>query len=58
MEGDSSLFEHCDCFEGAGLSWAAKALSQVFATELRGCNITVNVVAPGPVATELFLNGD
>ncbi|HCJ30027.1 MAG TPA: 3-ketoacyl-ACP reductase [Pseudomonas sp.] len=36
---------------------AVEALSQVFAKELRGRNITVNVVAPGPVATELFLNG-
>jgi 3-oxoacyl-[acyl-carrier protein] reductase len=36
---------------------AVEALSQVFAKELRGRNITVNVVAPGPVATELFLSG-
>ncbi|AHL74308.1 3-ketoacyl-ACP reductase [Stutzerimonas stutzeri] len=36
---------------------AVEALTQVFAKELRGRNITVNVVAPGPVATELFLNG-
>jgi 3-oxoacyl-[acyl-carrier protein] reductase len=27
------------------------------ATELRGGNITLNAIAPGPVATELFLKG-
>ena len=36
---------------------AAEAMTHVFAKELRGRNITVNAVAPGPVATELFLNG-
>lgn len=40
---------------------AAKAgvegLVHVLANELRGRNITVNAVAPGPVATELFLSG-
>jgi len=34
-----------------------EGLVRVLANELRGCNITVNVVAPGPVATELFLQG-
>jgi Enoyl-(Acyl carrier protein) reductase len=29
----------------------------VLYNELRGRNITVNAVAPGPVATELFLTG-
>ncbi|MNF12276.1 3-oxoacyl-[acyl-carrier-protein] reductase FabG [compost metagenome] len=32
-------------------------MTQVFAKEMRGRNITVNAVAPGPVATELFLHG-
>jgi 3-oxoacyl-[acyl-carrier protein] reductase len=36
---------------------AVESLTHVFAKELRGRNITVNAVAPGPVATELFLNG-
>jgi 3-oxoacyl-[acyl-carrier protein] reductase len=29
----------------------------VLANEMRGRNITVNAVAPGPTATELFLTG-
>lgn len=36
---------------------AVESLTQVFAKELRGRRITVNAVAPGPVATELFLQG-
>jgi len=36
---------------------AVEAMTGVYAKELRGRNITVNAVAPGPVATELFLNG-
>ncbi|MBP3125521.1 SDR family oxidoreductase [Thalassospira sp. ER-Se-21-Dark] len=36
---------------------AVEAMTGVFAKELRGRQITVNAVAPGPVATELFLNG-
>lgn len=36
---------------------AVESLTQVFAKELRGREITVNAVAPGPVATELFLHG-
>ncbi|WP_448091553.1 SDR family oxidoreductase [Pseudomonas lini] len=36
---------------------AVESLTQVFAKEMRGRNITVNAVAPGPVATELFLLG-
>jgi 3-oxoacyl-[acyl-carrier protein] reductase len=36
---------------------AVESFTHVFAKELRGRDITVNAVAPGPVATELFLNG-
>ena len=35
----------------------AEGLARVLANELRGRNVTVNAVAPGPVATELFLTG-
>jgi len=46
---------------GYGPYAASKAgvenLVQVFAQELRGRGISVNAVAPGPVATELFLDG-
>lgn len=36
---------------------AVEGLVHVLANELRGRNITVNAVAPGPVATELFFKG-
>jgi 3-oxoacyl-[acyl-carrier protein] reductase len=36
---------------------AVEALTTVLAKEMRGRNITVNAVAPGPTATELFLHG-
>lgn len=36
---------------------AVEGLVRVLANELRGRNVTVNAVAPGPVGTELFLNG-
>jgi 3-oxoacyl-[acyl-carrier protein] reductase len=48
-------------FPNYGAYIASKAgvegLMRVLANELRGRNVTVNVVAPGPVATELFLHG-
>ena len=34
-----------------------EAMTSVFAKELRGRNITVNAIAPGPTATDLFLKG-
>jgi 3-oxoacyl-[acyl-carrier protein] reductase len=34
-----------------------EAMTHVLANELRGRNITVNAVAPGPTATDLFLKG-
>lgn len=36
---------------------AVEALTLVLARELRGRNITVNTVAPGPTATQLFFEG-
>ncbi|MCB9854104.1 MAG: SDR family oxidoreductase [Phycisphaerales bacterium] len=36
---------------------AVEGLVRVLANELRGRNVTVNAIAPGPVATELFLRG-
>lgn len=48
-------------FQTYGPYIASKAgvegLVRVLANEMRGRNITVNAVAPGPVATELFLSG-
>ena len=35
----------------------AEGLVHVLANELRGRNVTVNAVAPGPVVTDLFLKG-
>jgi 3-oxoacyl-[acyl-carrier protein] reductase len=36
---------------------AVETMTRVLARELRGRNITANAVAPGPTATDLFLNG-
>ena len=36
---------------------AIETMTTIFAKELRGKNITVNAIAPGPTATDLFLNG-
>ena len=36
---------------------AVEALTGIFAKELRGRQVRVNAVAPGPVATELFFHG-
>jgi 3-oxoacyl-[acyl-carrier protein] reductase len=36
---------------------AVEAMTSVLARELRGRNITVNAIAPGPTATWLFLDG-
>ncbi|MCH5671069.1 SDR family oxidoreductase [Streptomyces gilvus] len=36
---------------------AVEALTLILAREMRGRDVTVNAVAPGPTATELFLDG-
>lgn len=41
----------------AATKGATDALTLILARELRGRDITVNTIAPGPTATELFLNG-
>jgi 3-oxoacyl-[acyl-carrier protein] reductase len=41
----------------AGTKAAVEAMTSVLAKELRGREITVNAIAPGPTATDLFLRG-
>jgi 3-oxoacyl-[acyl-carrier protein] reductase len=41
----------------AAMKAGVEVLTRVLAKELRGRNITVNTVAPGPTETELFRNG-
>lgn len=41
----------------AGTKAAVEAMTSVLAKELRGREITVNAIAPGPTGTDLFLNG-
>ncbi|MBV8465645.1 MAG: SDR family oxidoreductase [Burkholderiales bacterium] len=41
----------------AATKGAIEVMTNILAKELRGKNITVNAVAPGPTATALFLNG-
>jgi 3-oxoacyl-[acyl-carrier protein] reductase len=36
---------------------AVEVMTNIMAKELRGKNISVNAIAPGPTATDLFLNG-
>jgi 3-oxoacyl-[acyl-carrier protein] reductase len=36
---------------------AIEAMTRVLTNEMRGRNITVNAIAPGPTATDLFLDG-
>src|SRR5262249_54323035 len=36
---------------------AVEAMTHILSKELRGRNITVNAIAPGPTATDLFLKG-
>jgi len=40
-----------------GTKAAVEAMTGIMAKEMRGRGITVNAVAPGPTATDLFLNG-
>jgi 3-oxoacyl-[acyl-carrier protein] reductase len=41
----------------AGTKAAVETLTAILSRELRGRSITVNAVAPGPTATDLFLDG-
>ncbi|CAH2055149.1 unnamed protein product, partial [Thlaspi arvense] len=55
----SSLVQHLKpCFGSYTASKAAiEAMAKVLAKELKGTEITVNCVSPGPVATEMFFEG-
>ena len=41
----------------AATKGAIEAMTHVVAKDLRGRNITVNAIAPGPTGTDLFLKG-
>ena len=41
----------------SGSKIAVEAFTNIMAKELRGRNITVNAIAPGPTATDLFYQG-
>ncbi len=41
----------------AATKGGVEAMTHVFANEMRGRNITVNAIAPGPTGTDLFLKG-
>jgi 3-oxoacyl-[acyl-carrier protein] reductase len=41
----------------AATKGAVEVMTNIMAKELRGKQITVNAIAPGPTATDLFLNG-
>jgi 3-oxoacyl-[acyl-carrier protein] reductase len=41
----------------AAIKSAVETMTAILSKELRGRHITVNAVAPGPTATDLFLNG-
>ena len=41
----------------AATKGGVEAMTHILANEMRGENITVNAIAPGPTATHLFLNG-
>jgi NAD(P)-dependent dehydrogenase (short-subunit alcohol dehydrogenase family) len=50
-----AIYDYCDAY--AATKGAVDAITLILAKELRGRDITVNAVAPGPTATPLFLDG-